>query len=175
MNWQTEYLPYGFCVVLAKPVSAASCSWHILCSCPITKQYFYGYLPSSVQVPMIFPKSVFWMALLYNLFFGLFICVKIFIDIFAHIEIVHFFIYFLFIFYSSFSPYGSQRLWHTASEASHVIPNLNTLPPGKGWEYLPTRLRCYGRMQARYQILLLANQKPGLSHVTGRRRGVASY
>ena len=63
-----------------------------------------------------------------------------------------------------------------ASEASRVIPNLNKVKiEGEGRWYLPMRLRFYARMLARYQILLLANQKPGLSHVTGRRHGVASY
>ena len=59
------------------------------------------------------------------------------------------------------------------------IPNLNRVKiEAEGRCYLPTRLRYHGRVLARYQFLLLivgANQKPGLSHVTGRRRGVASY
>ena len=141
MNWQTEYLPYGFCMVLAKPVSAASCSWHIQCSCPITKQYFYGYLPSSVQVPMIFPKSVFWMALLYNLFFGLFICVKIFIDIFAHIEIVHLLFIFC-IFFTAASLHmdhkgcdtqrAKQAMWYQTLTHSPLAEGGSTFPQGWG-------------------------------------------
>ena len=38
---------------------------------------------------------------------------------------------------------------------------------GRGWGYLPTRLRSHGRMLARYHFWRLANQKPGFSHMTG--------
>ena len=37
---------------------------------------------------------------------------------------------------------------------------------GRGLGCLPTRLRSYGRRLARYHFGMLANQKPGFSHVT---------
>ena len=49
------------------------------------------------------------------------------------------------------------------------IPNLYGLKMWQRGGCLPTRLRCHGRMLARGHFPRLANQKPGFSHVTGRR------
>ena len=68
--------------------------------------------------------------------------------------------------------FESVKVWYAHGERSKpgAYQTFMDSKCGRGGGCLPTRLRYHGRMLARCHFPRLANQRPGFSHVTGRRR-----